>query len=99
GLRHVQGPRQKHGADRHHASGENRRKKRRLPSRPCAEVYQEARPMTPTGGAKSVRLLVADDNPLVRDLIDKGMEPYCDVILAPDGADALLQVIYEPPDP
>src|SRR5215470_17011519 len=54
--------------------------------------------MTPTGGAKSVKLLVADDNPLVRDLIEKGMEPYCDVILAPDGADALLKVIDEPPD-
>ena len=27
-------------------------------------------------GAKSVKLLVADDNPLVRDLIIKGMEPY-----------------------
>src|SRR2546428_9833688 len=49
-------------------------------------------------GGKSVKLLVADDNPLVRDLIEKGMEPYCDIILAPDGGDALLKVSDEPPD-
>src|ERR1700676_1485701 len=53
--------------------------------------------MTATTG-KSVKLLVADDNPLIRDLISKGLEPFCDVILAPDGADALLKVIDEPPD-
>ena len=53
--------------------------------------------MTP-GGAKSVRLLVAEDNPLVRDLILKGMEPHCELLFANDGADALLKVIDEPPD-
>jgi CheY-like chemotaxis protein len=53
--------------------------------------------MTPTG-AKSVRLLVAEDNPLVRDLIEKGMESHCEVVFANDGADALLKVIDEPPD-
>src|SRR5262245_17093523 len=53
--------------------------------------------MTPTG-SKSVRLLVAEDNPLVRDLIAKGLEPHCEVIFANDGADALLKVIDEPPD-
>ena len=53
--------------------------------------------MTPTG-SKSVRLLVAEDNPLVRDLIEKGLEPHCEVIFANDGADALLKVIDEPPD-
>src|SRR5262245_59038678 len=53
--------------------------------------------MTPTG-SKSVRLLVAEDNPLVRDLIEKGMEPHCEVIFANDGADALLKVIDDPPD-
>src|SRR6202163_1286846 len=47
---------------------------------------------------KSVKLLVADDNPLVRDLIIKGMEPYCEVETASDGADALLKVIDTPPD-
>src|SRR6202795_2476776 len=49
-------------------------------------------------GGKSVKLLVADDNPLVRDLIIKGMEPYCEVETASDGADALLKVIDTPPD-
>jgi CheY-like chemotaxis protein len=53
--------------------------------------------MTPTG-SKSVRLLVAEDNPLVRDLIEKGMESHCEVVFANDGADALLKVIDEPPD-
>ena len=47
---------------------------------------------------KSVRLLLADDNPLVRDLIAKGLEPYCEVTIAADGADALLKIIDEPPD-
>ncbi len=49
-------------------------------------------------GGKSVKLLLAEDNPLVRDLIVKGMEPYCEVETAPDGADALLRVVDAPPD-
>src|SRR5713101_4497910 len=48
--------------------------------------------------AKTVRLLVAEDNPLVRDLIQKGLDPHCEVVLAEDGGDALLKVIDEPPD-
>jgi CheY-like chemotaxis protein len=48
--------------------------------------------------SKSVKLLVAEDNPLVRELVAKGMEPLCEVMLANDGADALLKVIDEPPD-
>jgi CheY-like chemotaxis protein len=48
--------------------------------------------------AKTVRLLVAEDNPLVRDLIEKGLEAYCEVMLADDGGDALLKVIDDPPD-
>ena len=47
---------------------------------------------------KTVKLLLVDDNPLVRDLIEKGLEPICDVMIAADGADALLKVIDEPPD-
>jgi CheY-like chemotaxis protein len=47
---------------------------------------------------KSVTLLLVDDNPLVRDLIEKGLEPVCVVAIAADGADALLKVIDEPPD-
>src|ERR1700726_2844272 len=47
---------------------------------------------------KSVTLLLVDDNPLVRDLIEKGLEPVCEVVIAADGADALLKVIDTPPD-
>jgi len=50
------------------------------------------------GSTKTVKLLVADDNPLVRDLIVKGMEPFCEIETAADGADALLKVIDTPPD-
>lgn len=50
------------------------------------------------GAGKTVKLLLADDNPLVRDLIAKGMEPFCEVIVAADGADALLKVVDDPPD-
>ncbi|MDP9147693.1 MAG: response regulator [Acidobacteriota bacterium] len=49
-------------------------------------------------GAKSVTLLLADDNPLIRDLVRKALEPICEVVSADDGADALLKVIDEPPD-
>ena len=51
--------------------------------------------MTPL---KTVRLLVVDDNPAVRDLVARGMEPHCEVTTASDGADALLKVIDRPPD-
>ena len=51
-----------------------------------------------SGSGKTVKLLLADDNPLLRDLIAKGLEPFCQVMIAKDGADALLQVIDEPPD-
>jgi CheY-like chemotaxis protein len=47
---------------------------------------------------KSVKLLLADDNPLVRDLIAKGIDSMCEVIVAADGADALLKSVDEPPD-
>src|SRR6202166_4995275 len=49
-------------------------------------------------GGKTITLLLIDDNPLVRDLIEKGLEPVCEVMIAADGADALLKVIDEPPD-
>jgi CheY-like chemotaxis protein len=47
---------------------------------------------------KTVKLLLAEDNPMVRALIAKGLEPYCEVMTADDGADALLKVIDELPD-
>jgi CheY-like chemotaxis protein len=53
--------------------------------------------MTPTSG-KTVKLLLADDNPLMRELVSKSLEPFCEVLIANDGADALLKVIDEPPD-
>ncbi len=49
-------------------------------------------------GPKSVKLLLAEDNPLVRDLVVKGLEPFCEVEASSDGADALLKVIDAPPD-
>src|ERR1700746_3516784 len=51
-----------------------------------------------SAASKSVRLLLADDNPLMRDLVSKSLEPFCEVLIANDGADALLKVIDEPPD-
>jgi CheY-like chemotaxis protein len=47
---------------------------------------------------KSVRLLLVEDNPLVRRLIADGLESVCEVEIASDGGDALLKVIDEPPD-
>ncbi len=54
--------------------------------------------MSAAGSTKTVKLLLAEDNPLVRDLVTKGLEHFCEVIIAKDGADALLQVIDNPPD-
>jgi CheY-like chemotaxis protein len=51
-----------------------------------------------TAGSKSVKLLLAEDNPLVRELIAKGLEPFCELEISTDGADALLKVVDAPPD-
>jgi CheY-like chemotaxis protein len=51
-----------------------------------------------TAPHKTVKLLLADDNPLVRELIVKGLEPFCEVETSTDGADALLKVVDAPPD-
>ncbi len=51
--------------------------------------------MTPL---KSVKVLVVEDNPVVLDLIAKGMHPHCEVLTAADGADALLKIVDNPPD-
>ena len=51
-----------------------------------------------TAGSKSVKLLLAEDNPLVRDLIVKGLEAFCEIEVCKDGADALLKVVDAPPD-
>src|SRR5580658_10244201 len=47
---------------------------------------------------KNVTLLLVDDNPLVRKLVEQGLDNVCEVQIAADGADALLKVIDEPPD-
>ena len=47
---------------------------------------------------QDVQVLIVDDNPLIRDLLCRGMEPYCSVIASTDGADALLKSIDHPPD-
>ncbi len=48
--------------------------------------------------SNDVHVLIVDDNPLIRDLMCRGMEPHCTVISATDGADALLKSIDNPPD-
>src|SRR6266480_4054041 len=93
-LRHVQSPRQRDGNHGHRSHREDRREERGLPS---AEVCAEARAMS-TAAHKTVKLLLADDNPLVRELIVKGLEPVCEVETSTDGADALLKVVDAPPD-
>jgi CheY-like chemotaxis protein len=47
---------------------------------------------------KAVRVLVVDDNPLVRDLITRGLEPHAEVLSSGDGIDALMKVIEQSPD-
>ena len=46
----------------------------------------------------NVHVLIVDDNPVIRDLICRGMGSHCEVISATDGADALLKCIDNPPD-
>ena len=73
-----------------------RRQERGLPARAREEIAQRAQMSAAPG--KTVKLLLADDNPLIRDLISKAIDPYCEVIIAGDGADALLKTIDDPPD-
>jgi CheY-like chemotaxis protein len=49
-------------------------------------------------GGKTVKLLLVDDNPLIRELVTKGLDPVCDVMIAADGGDALLKAIDDAPD-
>jgi CheY-like chemotaxis protein len=48
--------------------------------------------------SNDVQVLIVDDNPLIRELMRRGMEPHCIVVDATDGADALLKSIDSPPD-
>ena len=54
--------------------------------------------MSAAASSKTVKLLLADDNPLIRDLVSKGLDPFCEVMICSDGADALLRVIDDLPD-
>jgi CheY-like chemotaxis protein len=47
--------------------------------------------------AAKVRVLVVDDNPLVRELMERGLQPICEVVTAADGGDALLKAVDDPP--
>jgi len=48
--------------------------------------------------SQGVHVLIVDDNPMIRDLMCRGMEPHCEVVSSSDGADALLKSIDNPPD-
>jgi CheY-like chemotaxis protein len=48
--------------------------------------------------AKTVNVLIVDDNPLIRELMAQALDPVCKVIIASDGADALLKAVDSPPD-
>jgi len=48
--------------------------------------------------SKSVNVLIVDDNPLIRELMAQALDPVCKVIIASDGADALLKAVDAPPD-
>jgi len=48
--------------------------------------------------SQDVQVLIVDDNPIIRDLMCRGMESHCAVISSSDGADALLKSIDNPPD-
>src|SRR5271165_1163770 len=51
-----------------------------------------------TAPSQSVQVLIVDDNPVIRELICRGMEAHCSVSSSSDGADALLKSIDSPPD-
>jgi response regulator RpfG family c-di-GMP phosphodiesterase len=48
--------------------------------------------------SQNVQVLIVDDNPMIRDLMCRGMESHCAVISSSDGADALLKSVDNPPD-
>ena len=48
--------------------------------------------------SQGVQVLIVDDNPVIRELMCRGMESHCAVVSSSDGADALLKSIDHPPD-
>jgi CheY-like chemotaxis protein len=53
--------------------------------------------MSPLAEVK-VKVLVVDDNPLILDLVVKGLAPHCETCAASDATDALLKIVDEAPD-
>jgi CheY-like chemotaxis protein len=47
--------------------------------------------------ATKVRALVVDDNPMIRALVAQSLQSLCEVIVAEDGAEALLRAVEDPP--
>lgn len=45
-----------------------------------------------------VKILLVDDNPLVLDLMRRGLEPHAQIEAVSDGTDALLKALESPPD-
>src|SRR5438270_10820173 len=54
--------------------------------------------MTAAAGKTTVKLLLVEDNPLVLELVFRGLEHVCDIMVAHDGGDALLKTVDDPPD-
>ena len=48
--------------------------------------------------SQDVQVLIVDDNPMIRELMCRGMQSHCNVISSTDGADALLKSVDNPPD-
>jgi CheY-like chemotaxis protein len=48
--------------------------------------------------SQNVQVLIVDDNPLIRELMCRGMAGHCAVTSSRDGADALLKSVDNPPD-
>jgi CheY-like chemotaxis protein len=54
--------------------------------------------MTAASAKTTVKLLLVEDNPLVLELVFRGIEHVRDVMVAHDGGDALLKTVDDPPD-
>ena len=48
--------------------------------------------------AVNVTVMLVEDNPMIREMLRQNLASLCTVVLATDGADALLKAIEAPPD-
>src|SRR5260370_1240412 len=53
--------------------------------------------MSAARGKTTVKLLLVEENPLVLELVFRGIEHVCDIRVAHDGGDALLKAVDDPP--